>query len=79
MDCLKSLELLSDYHDGVLDETNETGVRMHLTACPGCTDVFRDLDSIVVAATLLHEEGTIPFPDEDALWRRMNLTTGPIH
>lgn len=71
MDCAKSLELLSDFHDELLDETYQAQVRAHLAECPPCECVFRDLDTIVVAAVSLRVEPGISFPDEELLWRRI--------
>ena len=73
-DCVKSLELLSDYHDGALTDAERTLVRTHLSKCPPCAGIFRDLDSIVVAAMSLRLGQGVNFPDEDAIWQRMAIS-----
>jgi hypothetical protein len=75
--------MLSDYRIGALDETENTGVKTHLSTCPGCLDVFKDLNLIIEAATILRTAEDIPpgisFPDENAMWQRMGLDTKTIH
>ncbi len=71
MDCAQSLELLSEYRVGALDETNRNGVSEHLSLCPTCDDVFKDLNSIVIAAAILRDGADVTFPDESVLWQRM--------
>jgi hypothetical protein len=79
MDCAKSLELLSDFHDNTLDETLRAEVRTHLDRCIPCAGVFRDLDTIVLAATVLRSEPGINFPDEQLIWQRMSISRGTVH
>lgn len=79
MDCAKSLELLSDFRDGALEEPLYVEVKTHLALCQPCTGVFQDLDSIVLAATALRTEPAVSFPDEQVIWQRMSLGKGPIH
>jgi anti-sigma factor ChrR (cupin superfamily) len=80
MDCTKSLELLSEFRDGALDETGRMEVHTHLTLCGPCADIFNDLDSIVLAATALRSsEQEIAFPDEQVIWQRMNFAGRTIH
>ncbi len=81
MDCAKSLELLSDFRDGALDEVRHVEVHTHLASCGPCADVFQDLDSIILAAMTLRsvEQAEIAFPDENAIWQRMNFAGRTIH
>ncbi len=79
MDCAKSLELLSDFRDGVLEETLSMEVKTHLGLCRPCAGVFQDLDTIVLAATALRTDPAISFPEEQVIWQRMSLSKGPIH
>jgi Putative zinc-finger len=79
MDCAKSLELLSDFHDDLLDEALQLEVRTHLAMCAPCAGVFRDLDTIVLAAVALRAEPGLAFPDEHVIWQRMSFDDGPIH
>ncbi len=79
MDCDKSLELLSEYRAGVLDESESVFIRTHLEICVGCLDVFKDLDSIIRMAVLMREENGIAYPDEQALWARLELSKGIVH
>ncbi|HVG35145.1 MAG TPA: zf-HC2 domain-containing protein [Pyrinomonadaceae bacterium] len=79
MECAKSLELLSDFHDNALDETLRVEVRTHLDECRPCAGVFRDLDTIVLAATVLRSEPGVAFPDEQLIWQRMSIGNGPVH
>lgn len=79
MDCAESLELLSDFHDGALDQAYQAKLGTHLDTCPGCADVFRDLDTIVLAATALRTDSDVAFPDENAIWQRMSIGKPTIH
>ena len=73
MDCAKSIELLSDFRDGWLDQEEQEQVRVHLITCTPCVQVYRDLDTIVITAKVFCTEQEIVFPDETALWERMGL------
>ncbi|MDQ1610760.1 MAG: putative zinc-finger [Pyrinomonadaceae bacterium] len=73
MDCEESLPLLSDYHAGELDEAARDGVRDHLGCCPPCDGIYHDVETIVVSASSLREEEGISFPDENAIWQRMQF------
>jgi predicted anti-sigma-YlaC factor YlaD len=79
MDCAQSLTLLSDLHDGSLDEGLQTEVQTHLGECPPCKDVFGELSQIVNVAAALNLKQEIPFPDENAIWQRMKLADQKIH
>jgi predicted anti-sigma-YlaC factor YlaD len=79
MDCTESLPLLSDLHDGSLDDGLQTQVRRHLAGCPPCTDVFSDISEIVNVAVALNLKQEISFPDEDAIWQRMRIIDRKIH
>lgn len=79
MECAKSLELLSDLHDGMLEEALQVEVRIHLAECHPCAGVFRDLDTIVLAATSLRTNSELAFPDERAIWQRMSIGKPTVH
>ena len=74
MDCEESLELLSEYHAGALGEPDNGGVREHLDCCPPCDDVYHDVETIVHSAPSLREEESISFPDENAIWQRIQFS-----
>jgi len=74
MDCEESLALLSEYHAGALEEPKRDGVRTHLDDCPPCCDVLHDVETIVVSASSLREEEGISFPDETAVWQRIQFS-----
>jgi anti-sigma factor ChrR (cupin superfamily) len=79
MECPESLELLSEYHEGRLDEPARVEVHTHLEKCTPCHGVYQDLSSIVAAASALHTADTFSFPDEDLLWQRMSIGKRIIH
>ena len=79
MECAKSVELLSDFHDGLLGEEERVLVQTHLAECPPCAGIFRDLDVIVISASVLREEQGISFADENLLWQRMNIAKRAVH
>ena len=74
MDCEESLPLLSEYHAGALDETARDGVREHLDCCPPCDGIYHDVETIVVSASSLRGEEGISFPDENAVWQRIQFS-----
>ncbi|MBA3713832.1 MAG: zf-HC2 domain-containing protein [Pyrinomonadaceae bacterium] len=74
MNCVKTLELISEFHAGALDETDRVVVHTHLLECVTCAEVFNDVEVIVRVAKVTYLETSIHFPDEHELWRRMNLT-----
>lgn len=73
MDCVQSLLLLSDYHDGSLDEEPRSLIIIHLEECPPCMGIFKDLQVIVTSATVIRGEDGITFPDENLIWQRMQI------
>ncbi len=74
MDCAKCLELLSEFRDGLLVDSDQTLVSAHLSICLPCMGIFKDLDSIVAAATaFLRGEDGISFPDEAVIWQRVSV------
>jgi len=74
MDCEESLPLLSEYHADALDAPQKDGVRTHLDGCPPCCDILHDVETIVVSASSLREEEGISFPDEQAIWQRIQFS-----
>jgi len=78
MECAKSLELLSDYLAGSLDDGDRDGVSDHLIKCPPCADVHKDLKTIITISIELREEApaTISYPDENTIWQRVRMAKG---
>jgi predicted anti-sigma-YlaC factor YlaD len=79
MDCSKSIELLSEYRVGALDESELTLVRTHLSGCEDCDVVFKDLELILQAVATLRETNGYQYPDENVIWQRLSLSNKPIH
>lgn len=79
MDCAQSLALLSEYHDGALDENYQALVREHLEKCPPCMVILQDIDIIIVSAAVIRGEDGISYPDENVIWQRMRITKATIH
>ena len=79
MECEKSLELLSEFREGALDEPEQVFVSTHLAECTPCRGVFVDLDLIVSTARTPNDAEAISFPDEQAMWRRLNIEGRRIH
>ncbi len=73
MDCVKSLELLSDFRDDTLGQEVRVQIQIHLIECPPCAGVFIELNLIIVAARELRGEAEVRFPDESVVWQRMKL------
>ena len=73
MDCAKSLEMLSEFRDGFIADADRALVSAHLALCPPCLGIFKDLDSIVAAATSLLSADQIAFPDETIIWERVTV------
>lgn len=79
VECEKSLEMLSDYRDGLLGDDERTLVSKHLSKCPPCDGIYKDLDSIILTAIVLRLEEGVQFPDEEAIWQRLSIGTRTIH
>jgi hypothetical protein len=47
MRCDDFLRRLTEYREGVLDESLCVEIRLHLTTCDPCADVQRDLEDLV--------------------------------
>ena len=74
MNCEESIELLSDYYAGELDDANKKGVGRHLEKCLPCAGVYTELTLIVETAGVLRRENGLAYPDEQVVWQRMSLT-----
>lgn len=74
MDCEESLPLLSEYHAGALNDTERNGVRQHLDCCPPCDGIYHDVEEIVSSASSLRAGEGISFPDENAVWQRIQFS-----
>jgi predicted anti-sigma-YlaC factor YlaD len=70
MNCVKSLKLLSEYHDRSLNVIEAVRVRMHLMKCPACRGILHDLDQIISVAAELRDKSPAACPDDKAGWRR---------
>ncbi len=73
MDCSQSLELLSEYYADSLDGTLKVEVHKHLIKCPPCHGVMAEITTIIVTAHLLQNGDALSYPDERAIWQRLNL------
>ncbi len=74
MNCVESLQLLSDYRDAALEEMICQEIKKHLGDCPPCEALFRDLDLIVQMSRQMREEfDVISFPDENVVWHHIVL------
>ena len=79
MDCVESVELLSEFHAGGLEEGRHVLVATHLSICKPCMVVFQDVVLIRSTALVLRSEEGINFPDEQILWQRLNIAQRPLH
>jgi predicted anti-sigma-YlaC factor YlaD len=70
MNCVKSLKLLSEYHDGSLNVIEAVRIRMHLMICPSCRGISYDLEQIIAAAAELRNNNSVACPDDNVGWRR---------
>ncbi len=77
MNCVESLELLSEYHAGVLDEILKREVYSHLEACVPCKHIMVDIEIIVETAHVLRDSSDgVSFPDENVIWSRIRFFKG---
>jgi hypothetical protein len=49
LDCARAEELLSDYHEGLLDDPLRADVERHLVSCERCTELRAALGEVVAA------------------------------
>lgn len=77
-DCIKSLELLSEFRDGALEDAEVIWVKAHLEECPPCKCIFDDLDAIIATARTLTIDSVI-FPDENLIWQRIGFGRDTVH
>lgn len=75
MECARSVELLSDFHDGTLEQALYIEVRTHLDGCPPCAAVYQDILRIIFVASELRQTPQIKFPDPNAVWQRFDFKT----
>jgi hypothetical protein len=74
MDCTKIISQLSEFHDGLLAEGEETSVREHLIICPSCEGIYRDLELIVSMAWDLRRDEHLACPRK-RIWQRVESAT----
>lgn len=80
MKCVESIELLSEYHAGALDEILVREIRVHLADCTPCKEIMSDLVVIIETAHALRDEQEgILFPDENTFWTRIRLSRETAH
>lgn len=79
MECVESIELLSEYHADALGERLRHEVRLHLAECPPCNGVMLDLESIIRMAATIGQQAEISYPDEDEVWVRLKIIKSPAH
>jgi hypothetical protein len=70
MNCEMCEELIGDLLDGALSREDESKLNLHLEECLACTEVRRDLESIVAFCRTHRGEYSAP-PNESALWLRI--------
>jgi hypothetical protein len=70
MNCEKCQELVSDLLDGSIRSPDELVLNQHLEQCLECSDVHRDLETIVGFCRTNRGEYAAP-PNERALWLRI--------
>jgi predicted anti-sigma-YlaC factor YlaD len=73
MNCTQNITLLSDFHDGMLNERETGRVRAHLMMCRSCRELSQDLERIITAAAELRDESCATCPNEEASWRRFEV------
>jgi len=62
------VELVTDYLEGVLTDTEQLAVTQHLQACPKCRTYVEQISATIAVARGLHEHGH-GVPDCQALVR----------
>ena len=72
MDCVRSIELLSEYNAGSLGDEDVLFVKTHLSSCTDCNGVFEDWKVIIQTAFAMRSENGIAYPDEKILWQRVS-------
>ncbi len=70
MNCEKCQDLIGELIDGGISRDDEAILNRHLEECLSCTEVRRDLGSIVAFCESHRGEYTAP-PNEQALWIRI--------
>ncbi len=64
--CIELVELVTDYLDGALDETQRARVDAHLAECDGCTAYVEQIRTTIEAAGSLPPDA-VPEPMLDRL------------
>lgn len=67
MSCKELVELVTDYIEKVLPETDRTRFEAHLAACPGCTDYVEQMRLTLRLSGRLEEESIGPEARETLL------------
>jgi hypothetical protein len=73
MNCEKCQELLSDFVDGTLTNSDRHTLSAHLEECLSCVSVHTEINSIVSFCREHREEYVAP-PNAQALWLRISNT-----
>ena len=71
MNCDECKNLISDFIDNELEESQAATVGMHLAACSDCARVHEDLASILDVCVTESPANLVP-PNSKALWCRIN-------
>ncbi|MFS8085267.1 MAG: anti-sigma factor family protein [Acidobacteriota bacterium] len=73
MNCEKYQDLLSDFIDGSLTQSDKHRIETHLAACGDCAEARTDLEAIV-GFCRDHRDEYYAVPNERALWLRISNT-----
>jgi hypothetical protein len=73
MNCEKNQDLLSDFVDGSLPQSDQDRIETHLSVCGVCAEARSDLEAIV-GFCREHRGEYVPVPNERALWLRISNT-----
>ena len=60
MNCKELVELVTDYLEGALPDSEKTRFHAHLEICPGCTDYLEQLRLTLRISGRLEEESVEP-------------------
>jgi len=67
MSCRELVELVTDYLDGALSETDRARFEAHIEECPGCADHLEQVRVTIAAVGTLREDDLAPDAQEALL------------
>jgi len=64
IDCIELVELVTEYLDGALPDTERLRFQHHVDACPGCAEILEHFRAVIRATGALRPDDAAGLPSD---------------